>query len=358
MSPGPAAPDLPDLFLCRDGTRIHSAQDWPRRRQEILDIVLTQEYGPLPVVPVTLRCDTLHVATVRRMHHARLLTCRIDMGPIAGFMLRLFLPVGAGPFPVVLSGDGCWHYASDAVITSVLQRGYAFAQFNRVELAPDPPVPARAHDGARGSEPSHFAIATWAWAYHRAIDALQQIAQLDTTRIAVVGHSRGGKASLLAGATDSRITLTSANNSGAGGAGCWRSGGPGAETLAGITQAFPHWFSPSLAHYAGRERELPFDQHFLKALVAPRALLTTEARGDLWANPEGTWQTHLAASEVYRLLDNEHAIAVVYREGGHDHHPADWDVFLDHCAVAFSGAPRHVSGAAPTGPAGPSRDRY
>ena len=351
MLPGPAAPDLPDRFLCRDGTRVHTVQDWSRRRQEILGILLTHEYGPLPAVPGTLRCDTLHVATVRRMDHAQLLTCRINMGPIAGFMLRLFLPAGSGPFPVVLSGDGCWHYASDAVITSVLQRGYAFAQFNRVELAPDPPTPGRAQPDAGSSGPSYSAIATWAWAYHRAIDGLQQIAQVDSTRIAVVAHSRGGKASLLAGATDPRITLTSANNSGAGGAGCWRYSGTGAETLADITKAFPHWFTPGLARYAGRESELPFDQHFLKALVAPRALLTTEARGDLWANPEGTWQTHLAACAVYRLLDREHAITVAFREGGHDHHPMDWEVFLDHCAMAFRGA-------ASTGPARPSHDEY
>lgn len=333
----PSAPDLPDLFLCHDGTRVHAAGEWPRRRREIQETLLTLQYGALPPVPDTLRCVILHVATVRRMDNAQLLSCRIDMGSTAGFMLSVFMPAGNGPFPTVLHGDGCWHYASDAVIAAVLRRGYAFAQFNRVEVAPDPPAPARDAHFAGGPGLPHAAIAAWAWAYHRAIDALQQIVQVDTTRVAVVGHSRGGKASLLAGATDSRIALTSANNSGAGGAGCWRHSGPYTETLADITRAFPHWFSPALSQFAGHEHALPFDQHFLKALVAPRALLTTEALGDLWANPTGTWQTHVAARAAYRLLGSEDACVVAYREGGHDHHPLDWEVLLNHCDVVLRG---------------------
>ena len=117
-----------------------------------------------------------------------------------------------------------------------------------------------------------------------------------------------------------------------------RNAGPGVETLADITQAFPDWFAPGLQDYAGREFELPLDQHFLKALVAPRALLTTEALGDLWANPAGTWHTHVAARAAYQLLGAEDTCMVAYREGGHDHSPADWDVLLDHCDVALRGA--------------------
>lgn len=338
MLPGSLAPDLPDLFLFQDGTRVLAAQDWPRRRREIQSTLLALQYGPLPAVPARLHCAILHLATVRRMDNAQLLSCRIDMGGDGAFMLRLFLPPGAGPFPVVLNGDGCWHYADDGVIAAVLRRRYAFAQFNRVEVAPDPPTAGLVANTNAKTSPAHGAIAAWAWAYHRAVDALQQIAQVDCTCIAVVGHSRGGKASLLAGATDPRIRLTSANNSGAGGAGCWRQAGAGAETLVDITQAFPHWFAPALHHYAGREFELPFDQHFLKALVAPRALLTTEALGDLWANPVGTWHTHVAARAAYRLLNAKDGCMVAYREGGHEHSPADWGVLLDHCDVALRGS--------------------
>lgn len=92
---------------------------------------------------------------------------------------------------------------------------------------------------------------------------------------------------------------------------------------------FPHWFSPRLASYIGRENDLPFDQHFVKALVAPRALLSTEALGDLWANPSGTFETHLAARAVYRLPGCEDRIGIWYRAGGHAQGLDDWRALLD-----------------------------
>ena len=156
----------------------------------------------------------------------------------------------------------------------------------------------------------------------------------------MVGHSRGGKAALLAGATDERITLTGANGSGAGGAGCFRFQGPGSEALADVVGAFPHWFSPRLKQFAGREDELPIDQHFLKALIAPRALLTTEAMQDHWANPFGAWLSHLAAREVYKFLGVEDRIAIAYRDGGHDHSMADWRTLLDFYDTVFRGKAR------------------
>jgi hypothetical protein len=98
----------------------------------------------------------------------------------------------------------------------------------------------------------------------------------------------------------------------------------------------------------GKENELPFDQHFLKALIAPRRLLTMEALGDLWANPTGTWQTHEVAREVYRFLGVEDRIGIRYREGGHRLGCGDWCAFLDFmewqlcgktCNVGFNAKP-------------------
>ena len=100
-----------------------------------------------------------------------------------------------------------------------------------------------------------------------------------------------------------------------------------------------YWFHPGLKPYIGHESELPFDQHFLKAMVAPRALLTTEALGDLWANPTGTMLTHLAARKVYRLLDAEPQLGIVFREGEHRHGLEDWCVFLDFMAWRLCGKP-------------------
>lgn len=322
--------DLPALRVALDGRSVTESSQWPARRAELRSLCVPPVYGAFPALPKQVRCEMLHQATVRAMEDARLWSCRVlaDGAPVC--LMRVFLPASGGPHPVVLHGDGCWHTATDGVIADLLRRGYAFAQFNRVEIAPDMPGPPR----------PVAALAAWAWGYHRAVDALCQLEALDATRIAVVGHSRGGKAALLAGATDERIALTSANNSGAGGAGCWRGGTTGAETLADITRVFGYWFAPALAQWAGREATLPFDQHFLKALVAPRALLTTEALGDHWANPQGTWVTHQAAQAVFDWLGVPQQLAIRYRAGEHAHTPADWAALLDFADHLWRGAPR------------------
>jgi hypothetical protein len=282
----------------------------------------------------------LHVARVRQLPgiaDARLLSMRVEVGGKHAFLLRVFVPMASRPLPVVLTGDGCWHYATDVVIAEVLRRGKVFAQFNRVEVAADPEsCPGKPVNWLEAAGNPYFALAWWAWAYQRAVDVLVTLDFVNPAAIAVVGHSRGGKAALLAGANDARIALTSANNSGAGGAGCFRLQGPGSETLADLLAGFPHWMNPALNRFVGRESELPFDMHFLKALMAPRALLTTEALGDLWANPSGSWQTHLAAAKVYSLLGVPQNIACQFRSGGHDHSLEDWHTFLDFADLHLS----------------------
>jgi pimeloyl-ACP methyl ester carboxylesterase len=258
----------------------------------------------------------------------------VDAQP--AFMLRLLVPPGPGPFPVLLSGDACWTYATDAVRCSVLARGYAWAEFNRVEIMSDMPAVAGAPQtcaALAGVETA--AVAAWAWGFHRAIDALVQMPALNPQAIAVVGHSRGGKAALLAGALDERIALTCANNSGAGGAGSFHCLGQGAESLSDIVEAFPHWLSAGLQNFKGRTQALDFDQHFLKALVAPRYLLTTQAMDDLWANPEGTVATHQAASQVYEWLGAESRLVLAFRPGGHPQNAWDWQTLLAHMDTCF-----------------------
>src|SRR5205823_14582644 len=130
---------------------------------------------------------------------------------------------------------------------------------------------------------------------HRVVDYLSTLDVIDKKHIAATGHSRGGKAALLAGATDERIALTAPNNSGCGGAGCYRFQADKSEDITAILKNFPFWFEPRFHEFIGRIDRLPIDQHTVKALVAPRALLSTEALDDLWANPKGTQQTYLAA---------------------------------------------------------------
>src|SRR3954469_13533202 len=44
----PAVRDLPDLLVGADGAKLTSKEQWPKRRDELLNLVLTYEYGHLP----------------------------------------------------------------------------------------------------------------------------------------------------------------------------------------------------------------------------------------------------------------------------------------------------------------------
>jgi len=323
--------ELPDLFRFQDGTPVRDPDEWRRRRAELLELIMAIQYGPLPPSG-TVTAEVLHNHKARRLLDAQYTQVRIGIEEDRAFHFRLdlLIPAATGPFPVVLNGDGCWRYVTDEVALEVLRRGNIMAQFSRVEIVPDMYRPDRDSGLYLVYPEEKFgALTAWAWGYHRCVDYLLSRDDVDPAGIAVVGHSRGGKTALLAGATDERIAVTGANDSGAGGAGCYRWQGPESETLADSLRAIAYWYSPRLREFLDRVEELPFDQHSLKAAVAPRALVTTEALGDLWANPTGTWQTYLAAREVYRFLNVEERIGIWFREGQHFHGPEDWAAFLD-----------------------------
>ena len=331
--------NLPDLFQFNDGTSVTTPAEWHLRRKEVLETIQEVEYGFLPPKPAEMQVEFLYGHPAKQFGGARHEWYRLAFpGSALSFIVELFLPKGDGPFPVVLNGDKCWCYATPDVISTVLERGYALALFNRLEIVPDNDNYGRNIGLYKMYPDMDFgALAAWAWGYQRVVDLLETLSAIDSAKIAITGHSRGGKAVLLAGATDERIALTNPNNSGCGGAGCFRWFAEGAERLSDIMKPVPYWFRPKLSAYIDKEEELPLDQHFLKALVAPRAYLSTEALGDLWGNPEGTWLTHQAAGAVFELLDNASKSGIYFREGGHAHTLADWQTLLDFADWQFLG---------------------
>ena len=100
------------------------------------------------------------------------------------------------------------------------------------------------------------------------------------------------------------------------------------EELHDLWRNFPYWFGPEMELYIHREEDLPFDTYFLKALVAPRYLLTTEALSDAWANPAGTYLSNLAAKEAYAFLGAEDRILCHYRDGYHNHIGTDFRALI------------------------------
>lgn len=332
----PAIQQLPDPFLFNNGSRVATRDDWARRREELKALVLYYEYGHMPPAPGNVKATELS-SSVNQETGAVEKSLLLTMGPDNKISthLDLTIPRGQGPFPVIITGDLSWGKIKDPIPAHVVKRGYILAEFNRTEIVPD----SKERTGAYAAYPEYDwgAAAAWAWGYHRVVDYLLTRDDVDRARIAITGHSRGGKATLIAGATDERIALTAPNNSGCGGAGCYRFQADKSEDIAAILKNFPFWFQPNFKDFIGRVDRLPFDQHSVKALVAPRALLSTEALGDLWANPEGTQQTYLAARHVYDFLGASDKIGIYFRQGKHEQNEQDWLVLLDFADRVFFG---------------------
>ena len=329
--------ELPNPFVFNDGAVVKNKSDWERRRGELRDAVLFYEYGQMPAGPGNVRGKEV-AAGENNSFGAVERQVELTMGPGGKVVTKVILtmPKGKGPWPVIVTGDLCWGRVKEPIVAEVVKRGYALAEFDRTNFAPDK------NDRTTGAlavyaEWDWAAVSAWAWGYHRVVDYLVKQDYVDGKHIAITGHSRGGKATLLAGATDERIALTAPNNSGCGGAGCYRLQAEKSEDIQAITKSFPYWFVPRFTGFIGRIDRLPMDQHWVKALVAPRALLQTEALGDLWANPEGTQQTYVAAKEVYEFLGAGEKIGIYFREGKHEQNQEDWGVLLDFADQQFFG---------------------
>jgi cephalosporin-C deacetylase-like acetyl esterase len=186
--------------------------------------------------------------------------------------------------------------------------GYAVATFYVGDIQPDRP---NVKEGLRavlpleGRADDTATIMGWAWGVSRAVDFLTVCPGIDPKRIAVVGHSRLGKTALVAAAFDERIALAIPHQAGCGGSGPSRHDDPKSESVQRITGSFPHWFCPNFAAFGESLDKLPFDQHCLVAMCAPRPVLFSNAAEDLWANPRGQFEMLKAATPVYELLGAE-----------------------------------------------------
>jgi hypothetical protein len=236
-----------------------------------------------------------------------------------------------------------------------IDRGYAVATWYYGEGLPDKPdyqdgiYPHVVKGVGKELGPTDCgAIAFWAWTFHRCVDYLVTDRDLDPKRIAITGHSRNGKASLVAAAFDERIRLVIPHQAGCGGTAPSRCENPPGqmlhETVARINASFPHWFSGNFKKFNDQVERLPFDQNCLAALCAPRPVLFTNGIGDQWANPTGQFEMLRSASRVYRLLGSagldasempplgklvDSPVGYYLRSGLHVSDPEYWKIFLD-----------------------------
>jgi hypothetical protein len=350
--------------LAGAGAKVRTPDEWRKRRAEILELFRANVYGRSPGRPERVAFQVLE-ENARAMDGAatlkRIAVVSTQAGREHRFELTLFLPnARSGPAPVFLllnnrpisNTDPTRRERSDFwPAEQVINRGYGIAAVQSNDLAPDDKDRFREgviqlfEGSGKASRPDNgwAALAAWAWGASRAMDYFETDSRVDKTRVAVVGHSRGGKAALWAGAEDERFALVVSNESGEGGAALTRR--HFGETLARITDAFPHWFAGKYKSFSGKVDALPVDQHMLLALVAPRALYVASADEDLWADPRGEFLSLVHASPVFALWGdrpietgdmpplNRPLVAgrrgYHVRNGGHNLTRYDWQSFMD-----------------------------
>jgi hypothetical protein len=241
--------------------------------------------------------------------------------------------------------------APDWPLEEIVGRGYALASFCSSDVDSDRAdvsdgvyawlAKQRAGPAANASTHHRGCIAGWAWGFQRCVDYLVTDRDLDPKRIVAVGHSRNGKTALLAAAFDERIALAIPHQAGCGGTAPSR--GKIGESVKQINDRFPHWFNAEFKKFNEQPEELPFDQHCLVALMAPRPVLLSNAQEDQWANPSGQFEVLQAAEPVYRLLKAgrlaakqmpeqgklvDSKLGYFIRAGKHSMTQEDWRVFL------------------------------
>jgi hypothetical protein len=380
----PSQQSLPDPLLMLDGRKVDSREMWEReRRPELKRLFQHYMYGYLPARPRTMNAVVEREDAKYFGGKATKREVALDSGGGRTIHLLCIFPNAKKQAPVFVCIAFCgtyavvndptipvprgWMFPTKGVVNNVateagrgsqidvwniertIDRGYGVALFYYGDVEPDN---KESRDGARHSilrysKNAHGpmdwgAVAAWAWGAQRVVDYLVKDPSVDKKRIAVVGHSRNGKAALVAGAFDERISLTISHQSGCGGAAPSR--GTVGESVKAINTAFPHWFNANFKQFNDSPAQLPFDQHELVALCAPRAVLLSNAEKDTWANPAGQFDVLQAADPVYRFLGVEglkaaemppmntlvrSRLGYFIRPGEHSMKQVDWDAFLD-----------------------------
>lgn len=229
-------------------------------------------------------------------------------------------------------------------IETIISKGFAVATAYYGEVIPDDAKRAGGLSSLlRPAGSDAGAVIAWAWGLARGADYVATLPGIDPKRVIAIGHSRLGKAALVAAAFDPAVTAAVANQAGCGGSAPSRCENPKAETVARINKSFPHWFCDNFKKYGDDPSKLPFDQHGLVALCAPKPVLFTAATGDQWANPPGQVAVLKAAGAVYELYGFADApgsypaelervggrLAFWVRPGAHAMTPTDWGQYLD-----------------------------
>ena len=390
----PARPEMPDVTVMNDGTRVTAPPQWRNRRVEIRRTLEYYATGQMPPPPGNVQGRQVLSSTVLQ-DRVRYRLVRLTFGPkeLLSLNVGIFTPAAGGPFPaVILQGEmppgasvlprlppGPNQGRGENVLLIVgrtlpdgqatvpvpppaepptaealaaryadlFARGYALAVFNHNDCAEDTTL--RNADGSFAFRTTRFypaypgydwgVLAGWAWGASRVADFLVTDPAIDRAALIVTGASRLGKSAMIAAAFDERLMGAPAITGG-GGMGAYRfAGANGSESFDVMQTKYPNWFSPNLHEFRGQREKLPFDQHWFLALCAPRPFLALEGVADRISLPEAVRQTVKAAEPAYALLGARGRVGVSYEPHGHTVTPADWAALMDFFDAQLRGRP-------------------
>jgi hypothetical protein len=353
---------LPAVLTANSGKVISDKNEWIKiRRPEILEMFRTNVFGRVPSTAWDMNFKVVNedrkavdgAATLKQVD----ITITVG-GKSLVIHLTLFVPNNAKkPVPVFLlicnrgfdNIDPTRKVKSEFwPVEEAIARGYGIAAFYNGDVDPDSDdnfkngIHALLDNGVR-TDDAWGTIAAWSWGASRCLDYLVSDKAVAKEKVAVIGHSRGGKAALWTGAEDQRFAMVISNESGCGGAAISRR--KFGETVARINTSFPHWFCSNYKKYNNNEDNLPVDMHELLALTAPRALYVDCASDDLWGDPKGSYLALYNALPVFKLFDSKTDIsetipplnvqvaggkmAFHIREGEHNLKLKDWNFIMD-----------------------------
>jgi hypothetical protein len=361
--------NMPNPLLTDDGKTITTPEQWQQQRAAMKRLIEHYAIGHAPRPPGNVTGHELQSKTLAGGVTYRRVHLTFGPGEKLGFDISIFLPaatdgfqapfptivqpsfsaISDNPLPLMTNGIAAGTNAAPAKkppgyhvliapetageqYAQALKRGYAVVTFFYQDCGEDGRNFRQTGFFPAYPEDNWADLAAWAWGMSRCVDYLETQSFADKTKLIAVGHSRLGKATLVAGAFDERFALVAPCGSGCGGTGAYRFNGQGRggrEGLENIVKSFPQWMIPRLAEFSGQVEKLPFDQHWLIDLVAPRVFIAPDGLNDTAASVNALVQSYLAAKPVYALLGVPEHLGINFRPGKHMLAPDDWTAILD-----------------------------
>ena len=364
--------DLPPLLVSSEGKPITTPEEWYNvRRPQIMALFGDLIYGvvPAPELPVRMTFEVVRMNREFMNGRATRKDVRLHFENARGsadLTILVFTPNGLtrqAPAFLLHSFAGTKDDGHDAhpdrlgflrngiPLGEFLQRGFGFVVVPQGDLVRHNEVefltgihPLFYRTGQSFPKAYEWGVlSAVAWGASRAMDYLETDPDIDAKRVAIMGHSKMGKATLWTAAQDPRFALVISAQSGCGGAALWKRNY--GENLEKMVTRFPYWLCRNAGRFVNNEADLPVDQHMLLACIAPRPLYVHSGVDDTWADPRGEYLSAYHASEVYRLLGKKGLTsetsppvgeAIVQsdvgyhnRPGGHSIERFDWMKFLE-----------------------------